>query len=123
MPYYSLQVTFATEEEGEEQLLEYLQDMGISFLEVLCHDKVSDPHFEAMVFGVSVFGRSVDAALGSILAQGRVSIQTSCPVPNEAWTGCVEPLALDKNIRQAQIAETRTPGGAEEAWLELRLDE
>jgi hypothetical protein len=117
MPYYSLQVTFATELDEEEQLLEYLQEVGISFLEVLCHDKVSDPHFEAMVFGVSVFGRS--AAYNSTLVQGRISIQTSCPVPDTAWANC---MPADANIRQAQIAETRTGVPvAVDSWIELEL--
>lgn len=115
MPYYSLQVTFATELEEEDQLLEYLQDLGISFLEVLCHDKVSDPHFEAMVFGITVFGH----------AQGRISIQTSCPVPDVAWANC---MPFDANIRAAQISETRvTEKGTpittsnEDSWIELEL--
>ena len=114
MPYYSLQVTFATEEEGEEQLLEYLQDVGISFLEVLCHDKVSDPHFEAMVFGVTVFSGS------SSMCQGRISIQTSCPVPDAAWANC---MPADANIRRAQISEIRAPGASaeEDSWIELEL--
>ena len=119
MPYYNLQVTFATEEEDEEQLLGYLQDMGISFLEVLCHDKVSDPHFEAMVFGITVFGRA------GCICQGRISIQTSCPVPDAAWANC---MPMDANIKRAQIAETRItekgdPIGLsdDDTWIELEL--
>lgn len=113
MPYYSLQVTFATELDEEEQLLEYLQELGVSFLEVLCHDKVSDPNFEAMVFGVTVFGRA------GCMCQGRISIQTSCPVPDAAWAGC---MPADANIRRAQIVETkkRTPT-TEDSRLELEL--
>lgn len=124
MPYYSLQVTFATELEEEDQLLEYLQDVGISFLEVLCHDKVSDPHFEAMVFGITVFGQALNSTCGSI-AQGRISIQTSCPVPDAAWINC---MPADANIRQAKIAETTvnekgTPISLtdEDSWIELEL--
>ena len=121
MPYYCLQVTMRSEEEhNEDQLLEYFQDQGISFLEVLCHDKVSDPHFEAMVFGVALLG----AAGGTV--QGRISIQTSCHVPDTAWLDCTGPLSLDKNITKAEIApyhvtEAGDPKGHPTEWMNLPL--
>ncbi len=119
MPYYSLQVTFATELDEEEQLLEYLQEVGISFLEVLCHDKVSDPHFEAMVFGVTCMGSGTTT-------QGRISIQTSCYVPDAAWLDCTGPLSLDTNITKAELApqlvsETGMPKGHPTEWMNLPL--
>lgn len=95
MPYYSLQLTFRESvAEEEEQLLEYLQELGISFLEVLCNDLVSNPTFEAMVFSTAAFGP----------LQGRISIQTSCPVPDEAWLACTAPLSLDLKLEKAEIA-------------------
>jgi len=120
MPYYCLQITMSAEEQAEEQLLEYFQDLGISFLEVLCHDKVSDPHFEAMVFAVTLLGTP-----GSTV-QGRVSIQTSCYVPNDAWLDCTGPLSLDTNITKAELApqlvsETGQPLGSPSDWMNLPL--
>ena len=120
MPYYCLQLTMKMEEpSSEEQLLEYFQDLGISFLEVLCHEKTSDPHFEAMVFGVTLSG-------GGSTVQSHISIQTSCYVPDEAWLDCTGPLALDTQIIKAELApqlvtESGQPKGFPSEWMNLPL--
>ena len=117
MPHYCLQVSMPSEcppcphkpgkeslnwvRPTEEQELKYFREIGDLFVKELCNHIPN-----SSIAQVSCFGSGETVT-------GRISIKTSCNIPEDVWLKCTGPLYLDKNIRDAAINNQLTSATGE----------